>query len=249
MNKTLIASGLLLALLVPSAFAGSQSPQATVLCVELQGNADTRYDVKARSGGKCARGERTVALPRGLRGPRWSARASRRTWPCRPAGTRRARRGQPELPAPRATRAIRADQGERCPRLSTALAAVDLTRVKTDHDLARDRQRSGRCSPAHTDEVGGSVFYSGLNGMRLGDIVNLVYTGSSRPTPTRARRRPVPAGVPRGRYARRDLLSEHAALTVDCGRRAPPVGRDRRNCPLRRRPGRRPRLAMGSDRG
>ena len=70
MNKTLIASGLLLALLVPSAFAGSQSPQATVLCVELQGNADTRYDVKARSGGKCARGERTVALPRGLRGPR-----------------------------------------------------------------------------------------------------------------------------------------------------------------------------------
>ncbi len=55
MNKTLIASGLLLALLVPSAFAGSQSPQgsqlpqATVLCVELQGNADTRYDVKARS--------------------------------------------------------------------------------------------------------------------------------------------------------------------------------------------------------
>ena len=56
MNKTLIASGLLLALLVPSAFAGSQSPQATVLCVELQGNADTRYDVKARSGASARAG-------------------------------------------------------------------------------------------------------------------------------------------------------------------------------------------------
>ena len=33
--------------------------------------------------------------------------------------------------------------------------------------------------------AGGSVFYSGLNGRRLGDIVNLVYTGSfSSATPT-----------------------------------------------------------------
>jgi Collagen triple helix repeat (20 copies) len=67
MNKMLLASGLLLALLVPSAFAGSQRIQANVLCVELQGNADTRYDIKLRSG-KCVRGERLVALPRGIRG-------------------------------------------------------------------------------------------------------------------------------------------------------------------------------------
>jgi Collagen triple helix repeat (20 copies) len=70
MNKLFIVGGLLLALLVPSAFAGSQSSQATVLCVELQGDADTKYDVKRRNGTKCARGEDKVELPRGLRGPR-----------------------------------------------------------------------------------------------------------------------------------------------------------------------------------
>jgi hypothetical protein len=39
MNKTLIVGGLILALLVPSAFAGSQRTQASVLCVELRGDA------------------------------------------------------------------------------------------------------------------------------------------------------------------------------------------------------------------
>jgi len=69
--KTLVVSGLLLVLLVPSAFAGSQGAQkAVVLCVELQGDADTKYDVKRRNGTKCARGEEKVELPRGLRGPR-----------------------------------------------------------------------------------------------------------------------------------------------------------------------------------
>jgi hypothetical protein len=48
MNKTLIVGGLVLALLVPSAFAGSQRTQASVLCVELRGNAETRRDVKLR---------------------------------------------------------------------------------------------------------------------------------------------------------------------------------------------------------
>jgi Collagen triple helix repeat (20 copies) len=70
MNKTLVVGGLLLALLVPAAFAGSQRTQATVLCVELQGDADTRFDVKRRPGSRCARGEDKVQLPRGLRGPR-----------------------------------------------------------------------------------------------------------------------------------------------------------------------------------
>ena len=97
MNKALVVGGLLLALLVPTAFAGSQASQATVLCVELQGNADTRYDVKARSSGKCARGERTVALPRGLRGPRGPRGASRCTGPCRPS---RAPQGLPVLQEP-----------------------------------------------------------------------------------------------------------------------------------------------------
>jgi hypothetical protein len=71
MNKAFVVGGLLLALLVPSALAGSAKTQASgVLCVELQGNADTRFDVKRRPGTKCGRGEDKVVLPRGLRGPR-----------------------------------------------------------------------------------------------------------------------------------------------------------------------------------
>jgi hypothetical protein len=56
MNKTLIVGGLILALLVPSAFAGSQRTQASVLCVELRGNADTRRDVKLRNASTCKAG-------------------------------------------------------------------------------------------------------------------------------------------------------------------------------------------------
>ncbi len=73
---------------------GSQSPQATVLCVELRGNADTRFDVKARSGGKCARGERTVALPRGLRGPRGPRGATGARGPAGPQVLRHAKAQQ-----------------------------------------------------------------------------------------------------------------------------------------------------------
>ena len=75
MNKMLVVGGLFLALLVPSAFAGSQRTQATVvLCVELHGNPETRFDVKRRRGSKCPRGEDKVTLPRGLR-PAWSSRS------------------------------------------------------------------------------------------------------------------------------------------------------------------------------
>jgi hypothetical protein len=73
MNKMLVVAGLFLALLVPAAFAGSQRTQATVLCVELHGNPETRFDVKRRPGSKCPRGEDKVTLPRGLRGPRGPA--------------------------------------------------------------------------------------------------------------------------------------------------------------------------------
>ena len=68
MTKTLVVGGLLLALLVPAAFAGSQRTQAVVLCIELRGDADTRRDVKARNSSKCKAGEQKVALPRGSRG-------------------------------------------------------------------------------------------------------------------------------------------------------------------------------------
>ena len=75
MTKTLVVGGLLLALLVPAAFAGSQRTQAIVLCIELRGDADTRRDVKARNSSKCKAGEQKVALPRGLRGLRGPAGA------------------------------------------------------------------------------------------------------------------------------------------------------------------------------
>jgi Collagen triple helix repeat (20 copies) len=69
--KTLAVAALLLVLLIPSAFAGSQRTHAgKVLCVELRGNKETIRDVKFRNTSKCKRGEQKIALPRGLRGPR-----------------------------------------------------------------------------------------------------------------------------------------------------------------------------------
>jgi hypothetical protein len=69
--KTLAVGALLLVLLIPSAFAGSQRTHAgKVLCVELRGNKETVRDVKFRNTSKCKRGEQKIALPRGLRGPR-----------------------------------------------------------------------------------------------------------------------------------------------------------------------------------
>jgi Collagen triple helix repeat (20 copies) len=70
MNKAFLVGVLTLVLIVPSAIAGSQRTQASVLCVELIGNAETRRDVKLRSGSRCATGERKIDLPRGVSGPR-----------------------------------------------------------------------------------------------------------------------------------------------------------------------------------
>ena len=113
MNKVLVLGGLLLVLLVPSAFAGSQSPQATALCVELQGNAETRYDVKARTSGKCARGERKVALPRGVRGTRGArGRQAHRALPAR-----RGRRASRARRTRWSRRAARVRQGRRVRRV------------------------------------------------------------------------------------------------------------------------------------
>ena len=97
--KKLTVAALLLVLLIPSAFAGSQRTHAgKVLCVELRGNKETVRDVKFRNTSKCKRGEQKIALPRGLRGP---------LGPQGPAGVKeqRGHRGQLGLPAPRATKA------------------------------------------------------------------------------------------------------------------------------------------------
>jgi len=92
MNRMLFVGGLLLALLVPSAFAGSQSSQglqraqAGALCVELRGDADTRRDVKYRTG-PCKAGEQRVKLPRGLKGARGAPGPAGPQGPAGAAGT------------------------------------------------------------------------------------------------------------------------------------------------------------------
>ena len=95
MTKTLVVGGLLLALLVPAAFAGSQRTQAGVLCVELRGNADTIRDVKFRNSSKCKAGEQKVEPTRGSRGPRG------RAGPPGPAGASREPLGPPDPPGSR----------------------------------------------------------------------------------------------------------------------------------------------------
>jgi Collagen triple helix repeat (20 copies) len=88
MNKTAVVGGLILALLVPSAFAGSQRTHAAgFLCVELRGDPDTIRDVKYRKG-PCKAGEQRVKLPRGLRGPRGVRGATGPAVPAGPAGAR-----------------------------------------------------------------------------------------------------------------------------------------------------------------
>lgn len=84
--KALAAGGLLLVLLIPSAFAGSQRTQAKVLCVELRGNAETVRDVKFRNSSTCKAGEQKIALPRGLRGPRGPRGPAGTPGPAGPAG-------------------------------------------------------------------------------------------------------------------------------------------------------------------
>ena len=114
MNKALVVSVLLLALLVPTAFAGSQRTQASVLCVELRGDADTRFDVKRRPGSRCARGEDRVTLPRGLRGPRGPrgpAGARGPAGPQGPAGPHGAAGSTWRPSGPQGPRVTRVDKG------------------------------------------------------------------------------------------------------------------------------------------
>ena len=100
MTKTLVVGGLLLALLVPAAFAGSQRTQAIVLCIELRGNADTIRDVKARNSSKCKAGEQKVALPRGSRGQAGPAGPARAARSSRGSRGQLGQQGPPGAPAP-----------------------------------------------------------------------------------------------------------------------------------------------------
>jgi hypothetical protein len=188
MNKTLVVGGLLLALLVPAAFAGSQRTQASVLCVELHGDADTRFDVKRRPGSRCARGEDRVTLPRGLRGlrgPRGPAGARGPAGPQGPAGPAGAA-GARGVAGPAGPAGPPGPQGETGPQGPPGLAPVNYTRVTafggdfvaTNPTVSMAAECAEFGPYVDGGATGGSVLYRGLNGMTLGDIVNLVYTAS-----------------------------------------------------------------------
>jgi hypothetical protein len=177
MNKTLVVGGLLLALLVPPALAGSARTQArVVLCVELHGNAQTRYDVKHRPGNKCVAGEQRVTLPRGLRGLRGPRGPAGARGPAGPTGATGAT-GAAGQPGPK---------GATGPQGPPGLPPVTYTRVTafggdfqpTNDTVSMTPQCAAFGPYLDGGAAGGSVFYSGLNGKTLGDIVNLVYTGS-----------------------------------------------------------------------
>ncbi len=87
MNKAFLVGVLTLVLLVPSAIAGSQRTQASVLCVELKGNAETRRDVKLRNGSSCAAGEQKILLPRGVKGARGPVGPTGARGPAGPQGS------------------------------------------------------------------------------------------------------------------------------------------------------------------
>lgn len=162
--KTLAAGALLLVLLIPSAFAGSQRTHAAkVLCVELRGNKETIRDVKFRNTSKCKAGEQKIALPRGLRGPRGPAGAPG------PAGATGAA-GPPGPPGP-------AGQPGPPEDAFTRVTAFGGDFVASNPSVGMTAECATFGPYADGGAAGGSVIYRGLNGMRLGDIVHLVYTG------------------------------------------------------------------------
>ncbi len=179
MNRMFVISGLLLALLVPSAFAGSQSPQATVLCVELRGDAETRRDVKLRNGSRCAAGERKITLPRGAAGPRGPRGPQGARGPAGPQGSV----GPAGAAGPAGAIGPAGPVGPQGPPGLPAVTYTGVTAFGGDFEPTNQSvSMAAACAEfgpyAAGGAEGGSVFYSGLNGERLGDIVNLVYTGS-----------------------------------------------------------------------
>ena len=183
MSKTLVlCGGLILALVVPSAFAGSERSQASILCYELRGDAETRRDVKFRATNRCPAGERKLTVPRGPRGLRGLRGATGPAGPQGPAGPAGAAgaRGAAGPAGPQGP------QGEPGPQGPPGLPPVTYTRVTAfggDFEATNPTvNMTADCAEfgpyADGGAAGGSVLYSGLNGRRLGDIVNLVYTGS-----------------------------------------------------------------------
>ncbi len=177
-----------------------REPRRSVLCVELQGDADTRFDVKRRPGSRCARGEDRVTLPRGMRGtagqrgPAGARGPAGPQGPAGPAGTAGATGpvGPPGPPGPAGS--ARGHLQPTSPHSAATSSATNPTVSMTATDCGAE------FGPyADGGAAGGSVFYSGLNGH---EARRHRQSGLHRQLLVRhrhrRRRRPVPAGVPRG---------------------------------------------------
>ncbi len=185
MNKAFLVGVLTLVLLVPSAIAGSQRTQASVLCVELTGDPETRRDVKLRNGSRCAAGERKIVLPRGLRGPA-GPRGAR--GPAGPQGARgpagpQGSAGPAGAAGPAGSQGPQGAIGPQGPPGLPPVTYTDVTAFGGDFEPTNDTvSMTAACAEFGPYDdgggTGGSVFYGGLNGETLGDIVNLVYTAS-----------------------------------------------------------------------
>jgi Collagen triple helix repeat (20 copies) len=199
----LLAAGILV--LVPTALGGAERSQALTPCIELRGPSHTIRDLKLRQG-PCQRGEQRAALPRGPRGatgargaagaagaagPAGAAGAAGPAGPAGPAGAagpaapdspdpddpeiqddeiqnaevQDAEVQDPEIndPDPASLRGLTGDFGATNASVATSLEGVQFG------PYADGGCPGGIC-------IGGSVFYSGANGLTLADITQLSYT-------------------------------------------------------------------------
>ena len=143
-------------------------------CVETSGGGTTVGDIKlshCHRGYKPLvwniRGRRGIRGPRGIRGIRGAAGATGAQGAHGAQGSQGPKgatgpQGPPGLPPVTYTR-VTAFGGDFAPTNPTVSMTADCAHFGPYADGGA---------------TGGSVFYSGLNGMTLGDIVNLVYTGS-----------------------------------------------------------------------
>ena len=190
MNKTFLVGVLILVLLVPSAFAGSQAPRHRSSVSSSQATRRRAATSSSAAGAAARPGSRRsifrVAWP-GPEGhaapPARRAHAAPPVPPDQPA--------QPVLPAQPAqpaqqVRRPAGPQGATGPQGPPGLPAVTYTRVTafggdfepTNASVSMTAACAEFGPYANGGAEGGSVFYGGFNGMRLGDIVNLVYTAS-----------------------------------------------------------------------
>ena len=184
MNKAFLVGVLTLVLLVPSAIAGSQRTQASVLCVELTGNAETRRDVKLRNGSKCAAGEQKLNIQgaRGQRGARGPAGPQGARGPAGPQGSA-GPAGPQGSAGPTGAAGPAGPKGEVGPQGPQGLPgtpAATLLRLSGEFEATNSSVATSldgvQFGPyANAGIMGGSVLYNGANGLTVADLDQLSY--------------------------------------------------------------------------